>query len=686
MAEPTVQITIKGKDAVSGVFKGIASAARSSFQVVGTAVAAGMAGVGAAFAGATLAGLRYNSTLEQTRARMAAFLGDGEAVADVMEMIRDRAAKTPFAFEEMASATASLIPAAKMSGEELEGLIEIAEVLAASNPLEGLEGASFSLREAISGDFTSIIERFNLSRVRLKELKAEGVPALDAIRIHMEELGLSTDLVTGLAETFTGRWSTLKDTLLGFAQVFTSRLFDSGKGALEDLQGLLEANTDKITAFAESLGTRLAGAFDWLVTTALPRVIGGLQSFGQLFGDSIKSLQEGLAGTWEDDPEKILPLHRIFGNLGTALGEFQRGMDSGAGEGLLKRLFLGGMEVADDFLPQEWLTRIYNFRDAIGAIQSKLAEGDIAGALAVLIPAGWAETLAPAVAALGNLDDKLLLAKFLIGEGEWITALALFIPPEWAERVGEAATKLGELATKVGDFIAENPQQLVDFAVDLGIAFVGWQILSTVIPLLATASGLIAGMLSPVGLLALGALLLGAAWATNWGSIREDTEKVIAAIQPLIDTLIKDMDEEMPSAVASTQEAFKNLDLGDPIENLGELASSLATLLETLYKVQAWFEWASGFDFTNIWGAITGAAEKSIDISKGAGGGSGGGGTGYGGDGPISPTPPTPSSGPPSGEPSTPFAGQTVNITIQDSRNPDETAYKVMDIIQAAAI
>ena len=42
------------------------------------------------------------------------------------------------------------------------------------------------LREAASGDFASIIERFNLPRSEINKLKAQGVPALESIRRVMK--------------------------------------------------------------------------------------------------------------------------------------------------------------------------------------------------------------------------------------------------------------------------------------------------------------------------------------------------------------------------------------------------------------------------------------------------------------------------------------------------------------------
>lgn len=220
---------------------------------------AGLLAFGAAVGGAAAAGLRFNNSMEQVEARLFAFLKDGDAVNDMLDMIRDRASRTPFAFEEMANATAALVPVAKQSGEEIERLIGLAEILAASNPAEGLEGAAFSLKEAAGGDFTSIIERFNLSRQTINRLKDEGVPALEAVQIAMQELGLDADLVTGLSQTLSGRWSTLKDKFTTMASTLTQPIFDRVSNGVGNLLTVLDDRGPEIDAFIERVGNKING-------------------------------------------------------------------------------------------------------------------------------------------------------------------------------------------------------------------------------------------------------------------------------------------------------------------------------------------------------------------------------------------------------------------------------------------
>ena len=270
-----------------------------------TAAGAGLVALGAGMGAATVDGFRINTSLENVRAQLVAFTKDGAKADQMLADIRTEAAKTPFAFEELASATASLLPASIQSGVALEDLIQQAEILAASNPAQGLEGAAFSLREALSGDFVSIIDRFNLPRTRLNQLKEEGVPAMEAISIAMSEMGLDASLVAGMALTMTGRWSTFKDTMDTLKATLAQPLFDLVKTGLSDLQPLLDANMPKLQEIATTIGEKMAGAVEALATRGLPRLIGafdqvraGAGAMSAGFSRIVGAVQSALGPVW----------------------------------------------------------------------------------------------------------------------------------------------------------------------------------------------------------------------------------------------------------------------------------------------------------------------------------------------------------------------------------------------------
>lgn len=274
----------------------------------------GVGGLALALGGGAAAGLGFNNSMEKVTAQLNAFTKDGAKSAEILDMIKDRASKTPFAFEEMAKATVSLMSSARQAKLPLEDLVKEAEILAASNPAEGLEGAAFALKEAVSGDFTSIIERFNLPRSMINKLKDEGVPAIDIVRRAMQELGLDADLVGNLANTAEGKWSTLKDTFVNLAGEVTKPLFDTFSSGLGKVNEWLTANEPMLTKFAQDLAGTLSQA------------IQGAASF-------LSDLVRNLSGFWQayssGDPEKIKD---FFREVGGWVGKLGPGLVDAAGE------------------------------------------------------------------------------------------------------------------------------------------------------------------------------------------------------------------------------------------------------------------------------------------------------------------------------------------------------------------
>jgi hypothetical protein len=280
---------------------------------------AGFLGGAVAIAGAAKAGFGFNNAMEQAGAKIGAFTKDADKTAAILEMVEDRASKTPFAFNEMAEAAASLLPASISSGKGLDELLEKAEILAASNPAEGLAGASFALKEALSGDFLSLVERFNLPKKFINDLKAQGVPDLEIVSQAMAQLGLDTDLVTALANTAEGRWSTFQDTLTGLAGTVTQPLFDTLSQSLGGLNQMLTDNAPQIQAFADALAGKVAEGIAF-VTEKATELFSAFQTGG------VKGLAEAL-GIPPETYDSIV-------NIATKIGEILTTIASYGGFGL----------------------------------------------------------------------------------------------------------------------------------------------------------------------------------------------------------------------------------------------------------------------------------------------------------------------------------------------------------------
>lgn len=317
---------------LSGLLRGIGSAAASSVRGVGSLTSAlgqlGLAGLGIqqlvgivkSLGGAL--GLDLNASLEDTTARFVAFTKDVGLARSIVAQLRAEADKTPFAFDAMAEAGASLLPIVKATGADFMELIRLGEILAASNPAEGLTGAAFSLREALSGDFTSIVERFNLPRTMINQLKEQGVPNLEIVRRAMRAMGLDMDLVGNLAQTARGRLSTLLDALNGLRQRASQPLFEMLSSSLASLQGFLDRNRDTLNRWADVLGGMLvqAALFARDVIRDLTRAFVDLEASDiTSFLQDAASVANNLMNAYRGLPEPVKQAVAQFGALAAVL-------------------------------------------------------------------------------------------------------------------------------------------------------------------------------------------------------------------------------------------------------------------------------------------------------------------------------------------------------------------------------
>lgn len=235
-----IKLTIVGQsDSAQKALKATGDAAtQAEVKVEGFGKAfakAGVAlGVGAAAGGAIVGVMReasaavgdYNISLDQSTKLLLGQTKSQEETAKALAVARAEADKGRGTYQELAAAMAGLTTVANLSGQSLERVTEIAEILAAINPEEGIKGATFALREAATGDFTSVIERFNLSRTTINRLKAEGVPAIEAVRRAMEEMGYDAKFLDTANQSQAKQWQILTGRLTEFAAIAGKPIMD----------------------------------------------------------------------------------------------------------------------------------------------------------------------------------------------------------------------------------------------------------------------------------------------------------------------------------------------------------------------------------------------------------------------------------------------------------------------------
>ncbi len=516
--------------------KGMASLGGSLVSGLGKL---GMAGLGMGVVADSAKGLAgalgvgLNSELEMLRSQFIAITKDAAGTDKMLASFQTRADKTPFGLTEVAKAGAMLLPISKQLKTSLDPLLDTASMLAALNPTEGLEGAAFALREALSGDFVSLQERFNIPREAIKRLKAQGLPPLKIVNAVLKEMGIDMSLVTAMGETFQGRLSTLDDTIKGFRRTLSAPLFAVLKDGIIEVQGILDRNKDAINAWATVWGKRIGDVARVVIFGVIGMVkeLRALSDFiksGNLFEDSAffkfkdalnvardaaLTFSGAIKGEWggmvNDD---IHPAVRAFGMFGLAINKAigfvapfipaiqdlgkaianivkgNAGIDLFISE--FKRLF--GIDISGV------IGRFQMVFTQIGQIIKDVSEGDISGAVNGLLDlivgtrldlieavGSWAAAfinwLTPHIPAILNGVAQVVLAigNWIETRGpeiqarlmSWVAAFTNWVAP----MIPPLLTKLGELVGVVANWIAVNgPIFLEQFITTWLPAFTNW--------------------------------------------------------------------------------------------------------------------------------------------------------------------------------------------------------------------
>lgn len=169
---------------------------------------------------------------------------------------------------------------ATMDPKQLTEINKLSMRLAKLNPTEGLEGAAFSLKELLSGDYTSISERFNISRSMLKDSEArlagmrgdvDGfIKGMDKM---LDQQNLTEEAFEKMLDSPAAKWNRA-------LQTFKFNMAQAGESGLQALAPLF----DKINAGFES--GEFQNTFDmlsWAITGAVRSLLWFLDMATQVF-------------------------------------------------------------------------------------------------------------------------------------------------------------------------------------------------------------------------------------------------------------------------------------------------------------------------------------------------------------------------------------------------------------------
>lgn len=186
----------------------------------------GIHGMGAAFgavyaaqglgnaANGAIKGTVGNAMEQQFSKESVGILAGADKAAPYWEQIQGYAAATAYSSEEWAKNLRGAISKSK-STEELEKFQMAMEQLATLDPVQGLDGAALAIRELNSGDITSLVERFELPRTALKQIKgiADPIKQVEALmKLVGKETGYTVEAIEKMKDLPLMQWQKFKNT------------------------------------------------------------------------------------------------------------------------------------------------------------------------------------------------------------------------------------------------------------------------------------------------------------------------------------------------------------------------------------------------------------------------------------------------------------------------------------------
>lgn len=160
-------------------------------------------------------------------------MGNKDVGTAYFENLRKQANNSTFAFEDFANNARKFMQFTKNT-DSLDKLRGLSERLTLIDPIQGLDGAGFAMKEAMSGDFQSLRERFGFGKADAEILKAsknmdEFISKFDKL---LNKKGFTESMLQQYNQAAAAQFNNLKSNL-------KTGLANAGNGALEALMPLI---------------------------------------------------------------------------------------------------------------------------------------------------------------------------------------------------------------------------------------------------------------------------------------------------------------------------------------------------------------------------------------------------------------------------------------------------------------
>jgi len=409
-------------------------------------------------------GIRAAASFEEVQVQLVGMTGSLEAATELTEELRSMAAKAGLPFSDLLAGAKQLLPTLQGNTKELGAWLDLTRRVAVLNQQEGIAGAAFAINEALTSggtDLVSLTERFNISRVELREaLEETGGDFAMALDQVLARMGITQATADAMGRTFNASFRAAKDAAVQL-------LAEGFEPLLDVLTPLLRRTAEWLSDLRETspaLATIGAGLASFVAIGAptllmLNQIIQALQRIKTL---SIVTKLGGLGG-----------IAAGIGKVGILAGSAYVGGAIGLQLGRAYGRATGNEQIAQTQPEDVWRTARQVIFIGATMVADTLAE------LAKVIANGaatWAHNLANLTEAIGLVIQRLLdlipgpdvgpmrklreMSENAIASADDMRA--------WGDQVGTLAdeidAKKAELLMGFGRFIGVLPQAAQDLA------------------------------------------------------------------------------------------------------------------------------------------------------------------------------------------------------------------------------
>lgn len=377
-------------------FSGASRSAASSIQSQSNALSGlrnTLMGVAGAYIGVQGASKAFDSTIgaaakfqQQEIVTRTMFQDDGKA-AKYMKLMDEMALKSAVLnSNDMMVGSKAYVGLTKDIGQ-LEKMWNITEKLQAFSGVD-TQQASFSLKEAMQGDYTSIVEAVGMDRKEMQKIvKMDGVDAkITAFNALLDTMGVTDRTLEEMANSTLGQWSAITEKVGVFSRLIGKAPNTKLGDALKEINVAFDKiNTD---VFAKKVGDVLGK---------------GLQNVID-FTKKVWSMRESIAktakvvGTFVGAFASIVIVAKTITGVGAAIAFLTSpiGLIAGAITGLIY-----GFKMLYDN-SEKFRDVINRIKSSVGELISAFKTDGVNGLLTQLLPPGMANVL---IAGLAKVSD-----------------------------------------------------------------------------------------------------------------------------------------------------------------------------------------------------------------------------------------------------------------------------------------